>query len=230
MELITATLISNKKLTNSIFELRINAPEYTFQSGQYVMVQIPQEPKPKMAAFSIASDEREVGLLRLLIRDLKDSPTTQYLSQLKPQSPIHIAPAKGDCLFKTPVKKNVFFFCTGTGLAQHISYIHSNRERFPEAHMCLWIEVRDEEDIYLESELQEIKESSSHFNYEFILKSPKTDWKGKSGSLIDHISSLVFKPQDTQVYLCGRPDMVTAANTLLKSKGLNSENIIFESY
>ena len=228
MELITATLISNKKLTPSIFELKINAPNYTFQSGQYVMVQIPQEPEPKMAAFSIASDDRKVGFLRLLIRDLKDSPTTQYLSELKPQSPIHITSAKGDCLFKTPVKKNIFFFCTGTGLAQHISFIHSNREKFPKTHMLLWIEARDEEDIYLKPELQEI--NSSHFNYEFILRSPKTNWKGLSGSLINHITSFAFEPQDTQVYLCGRPDMVNSANTLLQSKGFSSENIIFESY
>lgn len=230
MKFMTGKITSNKQLTDSIFELRISAPQYSFQSGQYVMIQIPQKPEPKMAVFSIASDDREVGFLRLLIRDLKDSPTTQYLLELKPHSPIHITPAKGDCLFKMPVKKNVFFFCTGTGLAQHISFIHSNRERFPETHMLLWIEVRDEGDIYLESELQEIKESGSHFNYEFILKSPKTDWKGKSGSLVDHIASLDFAPQDTQVYLCGRPDMVTAANTLLQSKGFSSENIIFESY
>lgn len=226
----TGKIISNKQLTDSIFELRISAPKYSFQSGQYVMVQIPQKQEPKMAAFSIASNDREIGFLRLLIRNLKDSPTTRYLSELKPHSPIHITPAKGKCLFKTPVKKNIFFFCTGTGLAQHISFIHSNRERFPEAHMCLWIEVRSESDVYLESEFKTLKENSVNFEYEFIIKSSEINWKGKSGSIIDHIASLDFEPQNTQVYLCGRPDMVSSANTLLQSKGLNSENIIFESY
>ncbi len=230
MELITAKLISNKKLTDSIFELTISASKYRFQSGQHLLIQIPQTPEPKMAAFSIAADDRKIGSLRLFIRHLENSPTTEYLSKLKPHSTINITSARGSCLFKNPAKKDVFFFCTGTGLAQHISFISSNREKFPDVHMHLWVEVKNEGEIYLESELEVFKRESTTFDFEYIVQSPKAEWKGKSGCLVDHITSLVFDSQNTQVYLCGRPDMVNLADNLLQSRGLSPENIIFESY
>ncbi len=207
--------------------------EMNFKAGQFVMLHVPDSStgKPALRAYSIASSDQDKNFVRLLLRYVEGGKASQYVWNLKGGEDLQFTGPFGRVFFQEPVAERVIMLSTGTGLAQHLSYLYSKAELFPNTEFKLMVGVRYFEDIYLKAELDFLTKNLPHFSYDYVLSKPPVDWAGLKGHVQHHLGLLqpTFKP--TQFYLCGNGHMIKDTKTLLfDNYGINKADVHVEAF
>lgn len=229
-----ARLNSIKSLTPSMRELELEILEpatFQFISGQFLMLHIPDQPKAALRAYSIASDHAQPNQAKLLIKLLNEGKASNFVKKLKGGETLELTGPFGRCVLQQPVKKNTFFICTGAGLSQHVSFLRSHTEELKDSKVRLLLGVWNENEIYYENELEELKKLYPDFQFDFVLDSPIKPWQGKTGFVTDYFKELKVMAPDTTIYLCGNPNMVQSAKKmLLEDLQFPKENLFVEAF
>jgi CDP-4-dehydro-6-deoxyglucose reductase, E3 len=220
------------RLTPTIRELKIEVLEpkgFQFQSGQFLMLQVPVPGQEKAAprAYSIASDERVKDSATLLIKLFDQGKASDFVRNLKGGEDLSITGPFGRLLFKTPPPAQVIMLCTGAGLSQHVGFLRSHAHQFGTSKVTLLLGVWNEGEMFYQKELDKIKKIAPQFHYEFIVDTPSDSWKGKRGYVTDYLKDFDLKGVDTLVYLCGNPAMIKNAQGILKDKLLFDPKKVF---
>lgn len=219
---------------NSSFrELRLKALDHQlrFASGQFVMLHVPQTPKPVLRAYSIASDERDVAGFSLLLKKVKDGIASNYVWNLKGGEELQFSGPFGRVLFREPPTEQIIFLCTGSGLSQHLSFLRSKSDRYPNIQYRLLLGLLDESELFFLDGLEKFKKQLPSFHFDIVLSNPGSQWKGLSGFVQHHLHASDFKAKTTTFYLCGNPIMIKETRELLTSKeGVDQSQILAESF
>ena len=120
--------------TPSVRELAleiVEPQEFVYKAGQFVTLHVPQEPKPAMRAYSIASDDRNRAAFRLLFKFVENGVASTFVWGLKGGEVLSFTGPFGRVLFKEPPTKQIVFLNTGTGLSQHYCYLMSKKDLYP---------------------------------------------------------------------------------------------------
>jgi CDP-4-dehydro-6-deoxyglucose reductase len=157
MQTFTSKLINKKQLTPHVSLLQFstqNAPDFTFQAGQYIIIHVPQpDGSTARRLYSIASPASQKGIIELVIEIVPEGVGSQYVEQLnngdevtlqgpaglftlKEQDFSHSgqAPKGRDPESITPVNttdqnnkasRSIIFLATGTGIAPIRSMIQT---------------------------------------------------------------------------------------------------------
>src|SRR6185437_8764034 len=91
--------------TPSVRELVLKTlqPEkFKFAAGQFVMLHIPQTPKPALRAYSIASDDRIEDGFRLLFKFVEGGLASEFVWKLQGHETLHFTGPFGRMFFKEP--------------------------------------------------------------------------------------------------------------------------------
>ncbi len=226
--------------TPTVRELDLKCNEnFKFKAGQFVMLHVPkegepegqQEAKPVLRAYSVASDDRQAGNLKLLVKYVENGIASKYFWQLKSGQEVQITGPFGKVLFKEPPTEQVVFLNTGTGVAQHYSYLVSKADLNPHLRYRMLFGVRNESDIYFEPELKEFSQKLSDFQYEFVLSRPSEQWKGKKGYVQHFLDELEIDKRDTTFYLCGNSKMIKEVkHNLIEEKKFDKSKIHAEAF
>lgn len=111
--------------TDRLFRFRVTRPQsLRFRSGEFVMLGLPDDGKPVMRAYSIASPAWDESLEFFSIK-VQDGPLTERLQKIKTGDTILMRPKStgtlvNDALFPG---KRLFMLSTGTGIAPFVSLI-----------------------------------------------------------------------------------------------------------
>lgn len=206
--------------------------EFSFKAGQFVMLNVPQgEAKPILRAYSIASDDRVKNGFRLLFKYVENGVASNFVWALKGGELLNFTGPFGKVFFQEPPTEQIVFLNTGTGLSQHICYLLSKKEQYPNLRYRMLFGVRSEKDIYCQKELEELTRELRDFKFEFVLSRPQEDWKGKKGYVQQFISEFDYKNIPTTFYLCGNGGMIKEVkHQLLEIDGLEKNRVWAEAF
>nr|BFD60016.1 ferredoxin--NADP reductase [Bdellovibrio sp. CKG001]BFD66414.1 ferredoxin--NADP reductase [Bdellovibrio sp. HAGR004] len=206
--------------------------EFNFKAGQFVMLHVPQgEAKPALRAYSIASDDRTKDGFRLLFKFVENGLASTFVWQLKGGELLNFTGPFGKVFFQEPPTEQIVFLNTGTGLSQHICYLLSKKEQYPNLRYRMLFGVRTEKDMYYQKEMAALEKELPDFKFEFVLSRPQDDWKGKKGYVQNFISEFDYKNIPTTFYLCGNGGMIKEVkHQLLEIDGFDKTKIWAEAF
>lgn len=221
--------------TPTVRELIIQAEtpaEFNFKAGQFVMLHVPQgEAKPALRAYSIASDDRIKNGFRLLFKFVENGLASTFVWGLKGQEILNFTGPFGKVTFQEPPTEQIVFLNTGTGLSQHICYLLSKKEQYPNLRYRMLFGVRTEKDMYYQPEMDALQKELKDFKFEFVLSRPSESWTGKKGYVQNFISEFDYKNIPTTFYLCGNGGMIKEVkHQLLEVDGFDKTKIWSEAF
>lgn len=111
--------------TDRLFRFRVTRPQaLRFRSGEFVMIGLPEDGKPLMRAYSIASPAWDESLEFFSIK-VPGGPLTERLAQIKTGDEILMRPKTTGTLVNDALLpgKRLFMLSTGTGIAPFVSLI-----------------------------------------------------------------------------------------------------------
>ncbi|QFR38840.1 hypothetical protein A9Q91_01225 [Candidatus Gracilibacteria bacterium 28_42_T64] len=208
-----AVVQKKKFLTSDILELTFSASNFSFKPGQYISLQMNDWKGKFSRSYSIASYNS--GMFTLTVKLLSKGRGARFLSCLKIGKKINYLGALGNFHLKnTPVKKTLI--ATGTGLAPMISMLQNMPEKVEKK---VIYGVRFEKDVYY----KEILEKFANTHVTIQVSQPGNDFTGNKGRVTDCLDEI---SSDSEVYICGNPNMVESVKKGLLERG-HSENLIF---
>ncbi len=226
------SIVDHTAQIRELFLELINQPEFKFKAGQFVMLHVPVEnSKPALRAYSIASSEHDVKKISLLFKYVETGKASEFVWKLKGDEILKFTGPFGKVFFQEPPTEQVVFLNTGSGLSQHMCFLLSKMDQYPNLKYKLFFGVRSEADIYFESELKKIKEQLPHFEYSYVLSRPSSEWTGLKGYVQNHLSSFDYINTPTTFYLCGNGGMIQAVkHQLIEVDGLEKTKIWSEAF
>ena len=213
--------------------LRTQEPaEFKFRAGQFVMLHVPTESgKPALRAYSIASDDRDSGGFRLLFKSVKNGLASRYVWNLKGGETLEFTGPFGRVFFQEPPTQQIVLLNTGSGVSQHVSYLESFADKYPNLRYRMLFGVRFAHDIYYQQELESLARRLSNFQYYYVLSRPPPDWTGKSGYVQSHLADFDYLNMPTTFYLCGNGAMIKdVKKRLIEEQGLDKSRIWAEAF
>lgn len=208
-------IISVRHLTESTFIIRFDHKNIQFQTGQFVIINLPNSRDNR--EYSIYSGEKD-NYLEVLVREVEGGKVSGRLKGLKPGKEIEVEGPFGFFKFNPDSfqTKKFLFVATGTG----ISPFHSFVRTYPELDYQLIHGVRLKKEAYEHNDFspQRIKlclsgEDGGDFN----------------GRVTDYLFTQNIDAE-TNCFLCGNSEMIYEAFDILTGKGIPISNIYSEVY
>ena len=212
--------------------LKVEQPKkFQFQAGQFVTLHVPGDPKPVLRAYSIASSDLQTDGFRLLFKYIENGIASTFVWSLKGTETLNFTGPFGRVLFKTPPAQQIIMLSTGTGLSQHLSYLYSKKDLFPDLSYRLLFGIQSEKDIYYREELENLQSEMKNFKFDIVLSNPSPNWKGKSGYVQHFLKEFDIKNIDTHIYLCGNGRMIKDTKQLLiEGENFDKSKIFSEAF
>lgn len=220
--------------TPDIRELVIKAvepPDFRFRAGQFVMLHVPQDgPKPALRAYSIASDDRDNQGFRLIFKFVENGLASKYVWDLHGGETLKFTGPFGKVFFREPPTEQIVFMNTGSGVAQHLSYLLSKAQQYPDLKYRMLFGVRHQKDTYHQALIDRLSKELSDFQCEFVLSRPDESWSGKKGYVQDFLGEIDYLTTPTTFYLCGNGGMIKATKHTLESAGVDKARVWAEAF
>ena len=223
----------------------IQVPEletFDFKAGQFVTLDLPihEKPNKRWRSYSIASWPDGSNIFELLIVLLEDGAGTTYLfNEIKEGSELTYRGAQGVFTLPDPIDKDLFFICTGTGIAPFRSMAtYMQLHNVPHKNIYLIFGCRTQKDLLYYEEMKEMENKLENFIYMPTLS--REGWDGYTGyvhSLYEEICNknkeacedlLELKP--AKFYLCGWKAMIDDAKQKILALGYDRKAIHQELY
>jgi ferredoxin--NADP+ reductase len=249
-----ASVVGREEINPQLLILRVqpNAPLFEFTPGQFAVLgllgrepRVPEAAREEPAAepeklirraYSIASASVERRYLEFYLTLITSGQLTPRLFALEHGSSLFLGPKASGVftLDRVPPGKAVILVATGTGLAPYLSMlrtilIHETQRRFVVLHGA-----RYSWDLGYRAELESLARLRPNFTYLPSITRPEEDphFRGHSGriqtliesGLIEKEAGVPLDPAQTEVFLCGNPDMVTTVKGLLVARGFKPDH------
>lgn len=210
---------------------------FDFQPGQYATLGL-MGPAGKLVQrpMSISSSADDLSEYEFFIRLVEGGALTPLLWERRLGDPINIKGPKGKFLLQEDSRR-ALFVASGTGLAPFMSMIETLRGRGQERDIVLLHGVSHDYDLAWREQLTELQESGGFpLRYVGTVSRPHRcpDWTGCTGrveAIVDgQLDEHGLTPDDTTIYLCGNPDMITAVEEVAADRGFPPEQVRKELY
>ena len=179
-------------------------------------------------AYSIASapDGNRFELCLNLVKDGKFSP---HLFDMRPGDEVDMKGPLGHFIPRTPFRESVFV-ATGTGIAPFRAMLMPGPVLESGRAITLLFGARYEAGLLYREEFEQLAERCDGFQFLPTITRPEETWKGRTGWVTQHLEEALAGRSDIDVYICGLKAMVDSARVILKGKGFDKKQIIFEKY
>lgn len=220
----------------------IQVPElssFDFVPGQFVTLDLPIHEKParRMRSYSIASWPDGSNIFELLIVLLEGGAGTTHLFQdIKEGSELILRGPQGVFTLPHPIEKDLYFICTGTGIAPFRSMVHHlHRHHIPHFGIYLIYGTRTQQDLLYANELNNLEAQMKGFR--FLPTLSREQWDGHTGYVHSVYESLILEkkrgdatPPPAHFYLCGWKAMIDEAKKRIQDLGYDRKAIHQELY
>ncbi len=223
-----APVVSCRQLSTTYYEV-IARPEnpLDFIPGQYLITRINPQ---RVSQYSLAS-RPNASTFTLLVDVSPGGESSQYFQSLQTGDTLEYLPPLGNFIFQSQDQStHLLFLATGTGVAPFISMIDSLVQKKDPRPIHLFFGLRNQEDIFYQSVLDDFHNSHPNFNYSISLSDPAPGWTTLAGYITNHVQTAHFPPASTSAYLCGSPSMIKDTQVRLLEQGFDPHKIYFEKY
>lgn len=210
-------VLSKVYLTPDTIELVVKTKDFSFTAWQYVSLKMKDTRGTFNRSYSIATGNTHS--FTLTIKVLPQWRGWAFINTLKENAKIEFFGPEWSFVLQKNTKPKVFV-ATGTGLAPMIAMLENTPENIQKT-VIFW--VRYESDFYYLDILSQFK------NTQIItaVSKPSDSYNWKKGRVTDYLSDI---SKESEVYICGNPDMVESVKNTLEKEWFPSENIYHESF
>ncbi|MGB3610413.1 MAG: NADH:ubiquinone reductase (Na(+)-transporting) subunit F [Cellvibrio sp.] len=201
--------------------------------------------EPVIRAYSMANYPEEKGIVKFNIRIATPPPKSQgvppgimssYVFSLKPGDKIKVYGPFGE-FFAKDTDAEMVFIGGGAGMAPMRSHIFDQLRRLKtKRKMTFWYGARSLRELFYKEEYDQLQEENENFKWYVALSDPQPEdnWTGLTGFIHNVLYENYLKdhpaPEDCEFYMCGPPMMNAAVIKLLKSLGVEDENIMLDDF
>jgi ferredoxin-NADP reductase len=214
---------------------------FVFDPGQFVTLDLPihEQKNKRWRSYSIASYPNNTNVFELVIVLLEGGAGTTYLfNEIGIGSNLTFRGPVGKFTLPTTIETDLYFICTGTGIAPFRSMIHHiKRNNIIHRNIYLVFGTRTLEDCLYKDEFLELQNTVSNFTYLPCLSReediPIYAHKGYVHNA--YTQSIVANKvnnelQPASFYLCGWKNMIDEAKQTIIDLGFDKKSIHLELY
>ena len=210
---------------------------FPFEPGQYATLGLVNETgKLIQRPMSVSSSADDLSEYEFFIRLVDGGGFTPLLWKIGVGDPINIKGAKGKFLLQ-PDGRRCLFIASGTGLAPFMSMLDTLRDRGETRDIALLHGVSYDHDLAWREELSELANGSGFpLRYVATISRPQSSptwdgWTGRVEAITEaQLDEQGLTPENTTIYLCGNPDMVSAVEEIALARGFEPEQVRKELY
>ncbi len=198
-----------------------------------------------LRAYSMANYPEEEGIIMLNVRIATPPPgklhlpagkMSSYIFSLKPGDKVTISGPFGE-FFAKDTDNEMVFIGGGAGMAPMRSHIFDQLKRLQSKRkMSFWYGARSLREMFYEDDYNGLAADNDNFEWHVALSDPQPEdnWDGLTGFIHNVLYEQYLKdheaPEDCEYYMCGPPMMNAAVINMLKSLGVEDENIMLDDF
>ncbi len=232
--------IENETYNTRRFWIQLPEPDaFDFAPGQFVTLDLPihEKPNKRWRSYSIASWPNGTNIIELLIVRLEPGLGTTYLfNEIQVGSELTLRGPLGVFVLPPVIEKDLYFICTGTGIAPFRSMLHYIQlKNLPHQALTLIFGTRSKNDLLYLEELKTLEKEVSGF--QFIPTLSRESWDGCCGYVHAVYEHLIQQKKDVTeqlpsaaFYLCGWKAMVDEAKSRILALGYDKRDVHLELY
>ncbi|MDI1278474.1 aromatic/alkene monooxygenase hydroxylase FAD-binding subunit MmoC [Methylobacter sp.] len=201
-----------------------------FEPGQFMELEVPGQDIRR--AYSLANTGNWEGRLEFLIRLQPGGLFSTWLREQATvgQTLIVHGPKGAFGLHESGLRPR-WFVAGGTGLAPMMSMLRRMAE-FQEPHPArLYFGANRAEDLFCQTELEALQAELPQLQVIYCVWKPEDNWQGFSGTPVDalaqDLAGAVVLPD---IYLCGPPALIDAAEATARAKGVPDQQVLSERF
>ena len=245
----TGKVIRIENETESTRRFWIQLPgleRFDFKPGQFVTVDLPihEKPNKRWRSYSIASWPDGSNIFELVIVLLEGGAgTTYFFNEVRVGSELTLRGPQGVFVLPEILDRDLFFICTGTGIAPFRSMAHDILLS-GKAHQEIYLifGCRKLGDCLYKGELEELEGKLPGFHYlpTFSRESPAPGLRtGYVHQIYEQIcrdrslpalGGISLQPRPASFYLCGWKNMIDEAKQRIQALGYDRKSIHQELY
>ena len=239
----TVIRIEDETYNTRRFFIQVNELEsFDFEAGQFVTLDLPihEQKNKRWRSYSIASWPNKTNVYELLIVLLEGGAGTTYLfNNVRVGSELLFRGPQGVFILPESIEKDLFFICTGTGIAPFRSMIHSIfLHNLAHKNIYLIYGCRSQKDLLYFDEMKALESGMEKFNFMPTLS--REEWNGHKGYVHALYEDICKKNNaaceslenltPASFYLCGWKFMIDDARKKILELGYDKKSIHFELY
>ncbi|MBS1783314.1 MAG: oxidoreductase [Bacteroidetes bacterium] len=209
-----------------------NQDAFTFKPGQFVTLDLPihEQRNKRWRSYSIASAPDNSNLIELIIVLVENGAGSSYLfHDVSEGSILTLRGPQGVFTLPEPIEKDLFFICTGTGIAPFRSMLlHILHHNIAHQNIHLVFGTRTHKDLLYSDEMTQLTYKIENLFYHPTLS--REDWSGNKGYVHDVYERLCENKQPAQFLLCGWRNMIDEAKERIVKMGYDKKDILLELY
>lgn len=241
----TGTVIRIEDATYNTKRFFIEVKElesFNFKAGQFVTLDLPihEQKNKRWRSYSIASWPDGTNVYELLIVLLEGGAGTHYLfNQVTVGSELTFRGAQGVFTLPESIEKDLFFICTGTGIAPFRSMLnYMLLHNISHKNLYLMFGCRTQKDLLYYDEMKALENKIDNFFYMPTLSREGWDgYKGYVHSLYEEICKKnneactdIQHLKPASFYLCGWKAMIDDARQKIAALGYDRKSVHLELY
>lgn len=217
----------------------IQIPEvevFDFKPGQFVTLDLPihEKKNKRWRSYSIASSPDGTNVIELVIVKLEGGAGTTYLfDEVTEGSELILRGPQGVFVLPEVIEKDLFFICTGTGIAPFRSMVqHINRYNIAHKNIYLIFGCRHVPDCLYGQELKALEADVPNFFYlPTFSREPEENTLVQRGYVHNVYEEIIKKEKNpAHFYLCGWKNMIDEARVRIVDLGFDRKDIHLELY
>lgn len=226
---IQGEVVSVKHWTDSLYSIRISAPEVKFIAGQYTKISLNIDNQEIARPYSFVNSPNE-ELLEFYSVSVPNGPLSTALQKLDNGAQINVGPTGNGFLIleEIPSVDNIWMLATGTAIGPYLSILKTDESWSKFKKVILVHAVRYSKELTYQETIKEISDKyGDRFIYITYVSRENTEHsiKGRIPNSIaknelQNKAGVEMNPKETHVMLCGNPDMVKDTTLALKKIGL----------
>ncbi|TAN50648.1 MAG: oxidoreductase, partial [Methylococcaceae bacterium] len=200
------------------------------EPGQFMELEVPEQAIKR--AYSLANTGNWEGKLEFLIRLQPGGRFSTWLKdQAQPGQSLRVHGPQGAFGLSESGLRPRWFVAGGTGLAPMLSMLRRMAE-LQEPHPArLYFGANRAEEFFCLPELQALQAELPQLQLILCVWKPEADWQGFRGTPVDALrKDLAEAGVSPDIYLCGPPALIDAAETAARALGVPDRQIISERF
>ena len=225
----TGKVVAHKHWSDTLHTLYVDAVIEPFEAGQFVKIGLNINGEVIGHPYSLVNPPKQTPLGFYYI-NVPNGKLTSHLIELKTNDSVLVAPKAHGFLIldEIPIAKNIWFMATGTGIGPFLSMLAtSNPWQRYEKIVLVWAARTLAELTYQDLILRFLTEHPHQFIYIPFVSREITD-TALTGRIpqaiidgrLEERAGIHINAEDSQIMLCGNPQMVKDTTNTLIERGL----------
>jgi len=226
---IKGEVVSVKHWTESLYSIRIAAPEVKFIAGQYTKIALSIDNKLVARPYSFVNSPND-EFLEFYSVSVPNGPLSSALQKLKNGDQINVGPNGNGFLIlnEIPEVENIWMLATGTGIGPYLSILKTAESWTKFNKVVLVHAVRYTKELTYQKVINELKDKYGERLKYITYVSREDSPNSLKGRIPDSIANGVLQKKagvtisqgGSHIMLCGNPEMVKDTTIQLKNIGL----------